>query len=47
MEIERNTSSIYFPYVIIGNWGQELECDKEDLEQLKKEIEEVLDESED
>lgn len=46
MEIERNTSSIYFPYTIVCG-DQEIDCDKEDLEQLKKEIEKVLDESED
>lgn len=34
-----------YPYVIMNSWGQIIETDKEELQELVKEIQRVLDES--
>ena len=43
MRIEKNEYDKLYPYTICGSWGDKVCCDEEDLKELKKEIEKVLD----
>ena len=45
MNIEKVSYSTTYPYVIEGSWGQKMDCSREDLVALKKEIDRVLNES--
>lgn len=43
MKIEKNYFDKLYPYTICGGWGDKIYCNKEDLINLKKEIEKMLD----
>ena len=43
MRIEKNEYDKLYPYTIKGSWGDEVYCDEENLKELKKEIEKILD----
>ena len=43
MRIEKNEYDKLYPYTICGGWGDKVYCDEEDLKNLKKEIEKILD----
>ena len=43
MRIEKNEHDKLYPYTICGGWGDKVYCDEEDLKNLKKEIEKILD----
>lgn len=43
MRIEKNSHDKNYPYTLIGDWGQEMSCSREDLIGLKHEIDRVLD----
>lgn len=43
MRIEKNSYDKNYPYTIVGDWGQEMSCNRKDLIELKGEIERVLD----
>lgn len=43
MRIEKNSYDKNYPYTIIGDWEQEMSCNRKDLIELKSEIERVLD----
>lgn len=43
MRIEKNTHDKNYPYTIKDAWGGKIYCDTEDLIELKKEIEKMLD----
>ena len=45
MVIKKVSYSTTYPYVIEGGWGQKMDCSREDLVALRKEINRVLDES--
>lgn len=46
MNIEKVSYSTTYPYVIEDSWGQKMECSREDLVALRREIDRVLNESE-
>lgn len=43
MRIEEMAYDKTYPFVIKDSWGGEVYCDKEDLEEIKKKIEKILD----
>ena len=43
MRIEKNEYNKLYPYTICGGWGDKIYCDEENLKELKKEIEKILD----
>jgi hypothetical protein len=43
MRIEKDPHDKNYPYTLIGDWGQEMSCSREDLIGLKHEIDRVLD----
>ena len=43
MHIEKHNHDKNYPYTLIGDWGQEMSCSREDLITLKREIDRVLD----
>lgn len=43
MRIEKHPHDKNYPYTLIGDWGQEMSCSREDLIALKHEINRVLD----
>ena len=43
MRIEKNEHDKLYPYTICGGWGDKVYCDEENLKELKKEIEKILD----
>lgn len=43
MNIRKHSCDKNYPYIISNGWGQEMSCSKEDLIELKKEIDRVLD----
>ena len=43
MRIEKNDYDKSYPYTICGGWGDKVYCDEENLKELKKEIEKILD----
>lgn len=45
MNIKKVSYNANYPYVIEGRWGQKMDCSREDLVALKKEIDRVLNES--
>lgn len=45
MNIKKVSYSENYPYIIEGSWGQKMDCSREDLVVLKKEIDRVLNES--
>lgn len=44
MHIEKNNHDNNYPYTIVGDWEQEISCDRKGLIALKHEIDRVLDE---
>ena len=45
MYIEKNSYDRNYPYIIHGGWGDKIYATEEDLKNLKKEIEKILDKS--
>ena len=45
MNIKKISYNANYPYVIEDSWGQKMECSREDLVALRKEISQVLNES--
>lgn len=45
MRIEKHNHDKNYPYTLVGDWGQEMSCSREDLIALKHEIDRVLDHS--
>lgn len=45
MNIKKVSYNASYPYVIEGSWGQKMDCSREDLVTLKKEIDKVLNET--
>ena len=43
MTIKKISYDKNYPYIISNGWGQEMSCSKDDLIELKKEIDRVLD----
>jgi hypothetical protein len=43
MRIEKNNYDKNYPYTIMGDWGEEIYCDRKGLIALKQEIDRVLD----
>ena len=43
MRIEKHNHDKNYPYTLVGDWGQEMSCSREDLIALKHEIDRVLD----
>ena len=43
MRIEKHNHDKNYPYTLVGDWGQEMSCSREDLIALKHEINRVLD----
>ena len=43
MKIEKNDYDVIYPYAIKDTWCGTIHCTKEDLINLKKEIEKILD----
>jgi len=43
MRIEKHSHDKNYPYTLVGDWGQEMSCSREDLIALKSEIERILD----
>lgn len=43
MRIEKNSHDKNYPYTLVGDWGQSMSCNREDLIGLKYEIEQILD----
>lgn len=43
MRIVKNEHDKLYPYTICGGWGDKIYCDEENLKELKKEIEKILD----
>ena len=43
MRIEKNNHDKNYPYTIIGDWEEEICCDRKGLIALKQEIDRVLD----
>jgi hypothetical protein len=42
MQIKFNEHDKNYPYTIMGGWGDEVYCDKEDLKELRAEIDKIL-----
>lgn len=45
MHIKKNNYDRNYPYTIYGSWGDKVYTTEEDLKNLKKEIEKILDKS--
>ena len=43
MRIEKNNHDKNYPYTLVGDWGEEIYCDRKGLIALKQEIDRVLD----
>lgn len=43
MRIEERKYDKSYPFVIKDSWGGEVYCDREDLKEIKKKIEKILD----